>query len=143
MEDAELLDWLADCWKHVRSSNGKHRLLLLPLDEQLGEELRIHCSALSSNQFLFPYELGESAIRPAMFSLRVLHEGRVMLAEGMAAVRTGRPLGFMRLFISHAKADGLPLARALKHLIDEVSWLEGFYDASDIPAGSDWEDKLQ
>jgi hypothetical protein len=49
----------------------------------------------------------------------------------------------LKLFISHAKMDGLPLARSLKHQISEIKWLSKFYDADDIPTGSNWKTVLQ
>src|ERR1700719_2296623 len=41
----------------------------------------------------------------------------------------GKQSGYLRLFISHAKLDGLPLAHSLRHLIGRFTWLEAFYDA--------------
>ena len=52
-------------------------------------------------------------------------------------------VGHLRLFISHAKMDGLPLAHALKHQIESLGWLQGFYDVDDIPPGSDWQRELE
>lgn len=48
----------------------------------------------------------------------------------------------LKLFIGHAKMDGLPLARALKYQIDELRWLPKFYDADDLPPGCDWQAEL-
>ena len=39
--------------------------------------------------------------------------------------------------------DGLPLAHALKHQIESLGWLQGFYDVDDIPPGSDWQRELE
>jgi hypothetical protein len=77
-----------------------------------------------------------------MLSLRLLHECRILLAEALP--RTVDPkAGHLRLFISHAKMDGLPLARALKHQIDELKWLPDFYDVDNLPAGCDWQKELE
>jgi len=46
-------------------------------------------------------------------------------------------------FISHAKIDGLPLAQALRHQIKTIGWLQSFYDADDLPAGSNWQKELE
>jgi hypothetical protein len=51
--------------------------------------------------------------------------------------------GHLRLFISHAKMDGLPLAHALKHQIETLGWLQDFYDVDDLPPGSDWQRELE
>src|SRR5437016_6015068 len=81
---------------------------------------RAHCHAFSAKratfaslQLLQVHDLGERAIRPAMLSLRLLHECRVLLASALPTEND--KAGHLRLFISHAKMDGLPLAQALKH----------------------------
>ncbi len=143
LNDNAFLDWLVQCWNYIRPSGGRHRLLLLPLDERVGRRLSELRPPLGTNQQMTPQQLGEQAIRPAMFSLRALHEARVALAAGLGLGTPQQPAGSLQLFISHAKADGLPLASALKHLIDEVRWLKSFYDAQDIPGGSDWQHELE
>jgi hypothetical protein len=77
-----------------------------------------------------------------MFALLLLHECRVRLAEALTP-SLGFDAGHLKLFISHAKMDGLPLARALKHQIGELAWLPKFYDADDLPPGSDWQAELE
>ena len=140
--DDALWDWLAECWAFTRASNGRHAMLAVPMDERVGHQFLAKRSALVSHQLLQLYNLGESAIRPAMLSLRILHECRVRLAEALPKV-PGRDAGHLRLFISHAKMDGLPLALALKHQIDAVGWLKTFYDAADLPSGCDWQKELE
>jgi hypothetical protein len=39
--------------------------------------------------------------------------------------------------------DGLPLAQALKHQIGSLAWLPKFYDADDLPPGSDWQAEIE
>jgi hypothetical protein len=77
-----------------------------------------------------------------MLALRILHECRVLLATALPNVNGHRP-GYLRLFISHAKVDGLPLAHALKHQIEATRWLEKFYDVDDLPAGLNWQRELE
>jgi hypothetical protein len=139
-----LWDWLSDCWKHTDGSNGRHAMLVVPMDERIGHEFSSKRPSLGTLQLWQCHELGERAIRPAMLALRVLHECRVLLASALSLpVSSGCPPGFMRLFISHAKIDGLPLAHALKHQIEALKWLEDFYDADDLPAGSNWRKELE
>ena len=135
-------DWLAECWTLTRASNGRHAMLAIAMDERTGRLYSGKRPSLASHQLLQVHDLGESAIRPAMLALRVLHECRVRLAEGLPKV-PGQTSGHLRLFISHAKIDGLPLALALKHQIDTVSWLKAFYDAADLPSGCDWQKELE
>jgi hypothetical protein len=130
-------DWLSDCWEHVDASNGRHAMLAVPMDERAGDEFSGKRRPLETLQLLQVHALGEKAIRPAMLALRVLHESRLLLAEALPLTTPpGCPQGFLRLFISHAKIDGLTLAQALRHQIKTIGWLQSFYDAEDLPAGA-------
>lgn len=140
--DNGLWDWLAQCWTLTNASKGRHAMLAVAMDERMGPQYSDKRPALASHQLLQVHELGERAIRPAMLALRVLHECRVRLAEALPRV-PGATAGYLRLFISHAKIDGLPLALALKHQIDTVGWLKAFYDAADLPSGCDWQLELE
>lgn len=140
--DDALWDWLAECWRLTNASNGRHAMLAIPMDERVGTSLSAKRPGLSSLQLLQVHDLGERAIRHAMLSLRLLHECRILLAEALPKVPGVKP-GHLQIFISHAKMDGLPLARALKHQIDELKWLPKFYDADDLPAGCDWQKELE
>ena len=142
-EDA-LWDWFSNSWEHVDSSNGRHAMLIVPMDERVGEEFSGKRPPLGTLQLRQVHELGEKAIRPAMFALRLLHECRMLLAVALPTTsQTGSPTGFLRLFVSHAKIDGLPLAQALRHQIKTIGWLQSFYDADDLPAGSNWQKELE
>src|SRR5271166_5236510 len=135
-------DWLAECWTLTRASNGRHAMLAIAMDERTGRLYSSKRPSLTSHQLLQVHDLGESAIRPAMLALRILHECRVRLAGGLPKV-PDETAGHLRLFISHAKIDGLPLALALKHQIDTIGWLKAFYDAADLPSGCDWQKELE
>ncbi len=140
--DAAMWDWLAECWRVTNASNGRHAMVAVPMDERVGRLFSTKRAALARLQLLQVHDLGEPAIRPAMLSLRLLHECRIVLAEALK--KTGDPTaGHLRLFISHAKMDGLPLARALKHQIEELKWLPDFYDVDDLPSGRDWQKELE
>ena len=55
----------------------------------------------------------------------------------------GQPNEKISIFISHAKLDGLPLARAFRHQLENMHGLETFYDAQHIPPGSSWKMALR
>jgi hypothetical protein len=137
-----LWDWLAMCWAYTNASKGRHAMLAIPMDERIGYEFSTKRPALGTLQILQHADLGEYAIRPTMLALRVLHEGRVLLAEALPPT-PGYKRGYLRLFISHAKIDGLPLAHALKHQIEALGWLQDFYDVEDLPGGCDWQAELE
>jgi hypothetical protein len=119
-------------------------MLVVPIEERLGHQFTSKRAALQSLQILQAHDLGERAIRPATLALRALHECRLLLASALPLGPVpGHPPGFLRLFISHAKIDGLPLAHALRHQIETLPWLEDFYDADDLPAGRNWQRELE
>ena len=138
----ELWDWLEECWAHTRSSKKRHLMIVVPMEERAGDQFSAKKPKLKTLQLLPAQLLGERAIRPAMLAIRALHECRVLLAGALPRIEGGKP-GHLRLFISHAKMDGLPLAHALKHQIKQLGWLHKFYDVDDIPPGSDWEEELE
>ena len=139
---AALWDWLVNCWTHADGSNGRHLMLVVAMDERQGRAFIAKRAELEPLQLLQTHSLGEYAIRPAMLALRILHECRVLLATALPTTNGHRP-GYLRLFISHAKMDGLPLAHALKHHIESTGWLEDFYDVDDLPAGRNWQRELE
>ncbi len=143
LEDAPFLDWLANIWGLIRQSGKRHNMLLLALDERVADKLRDKRPALQSLTSYTPQQLGERAIRTVLFSLRVLHEARVLLARALSPSPSGQPAGALRLFISHAKLDGLPLAQSLQHQIQAIPWLTSFYDATDLANETDWEHALE
>ncbi len=79
--------------------------------------------------------LGERRLRPHTLALLALHRARLVLGVDPNQNK-------LKLFISHAKHDGLFLAHALRSLILEVPELDKWYDADDIQSGEDWSEKL-
>ena len=80
--------------------------------------------------------LGERRMRPHTLALLALHRARLLLGAEPNANK-------LKLFISHAKADGLFLAHSLRSLIKEVPELGNWYDANDIESGSDWSEEIE
>jgi len=140
LKDDQFLNWVTDCWSQVQASDRRHSFILLALEEGVGERLRNVRQGLGDVQCLAPQQLGETAIRCGYFGLRVLQEARRVIAPQVADSSTE---AFLRIFISHAKLDGLPLAQALKHQIETTVWLSSFYDARDLTQESDWKAALR
>jgi hypothetical protein len=139
--DADLWAWLDECAAKTLSSSD-NRLLCYALDAASAKAAVGAAPKLGELQIGIVSDLGEPAIRPALFALRVLHECRQVLSESLARVDPQHP-SFMKIFISHAKVDGLPLAQALKHQIESLPWLKRFYDAEDIAVGAAWKKELE
>jgi hypothetical protein len=73
--------------------------------------------------------LGEHRIAPHKLGLVALHRARLLMGETRRSEK-------LRIFISHAKFDGIFLALSIKSAIDQISELSAWYDAEDIEGGS-------
>lgn len=52
------------------------------------------------------------------------------------------PVEAFKVFVSHAKADGTDLAKRMISALESEWRIKGFFDARDIPPGSDWSEVL-
>jgi hypothetical protein len=75
-------------------------------------------------------------MRPHALALLALHRARLLLGADPHQNK-------LKLFISHAKADGLFLAHSLRSLINEVPEQEKWYDADNIQSGEDWSEAIE
>jgi hypothetical protein len=82
-------------------------------------------------------KLGEERMRPHNLALLALHRARLLLDRQPGEDNA------LRLFISHAKADGIFLADALRNFIHQVPELRGWYDADDLHSGRRWRKELE
>lgn len=80
-------------------------------------------------------ELGEYSSRSGYLAV-------LTIARAWSLV-SGDPEKRIKLFISHAKMDGLPVALSIKAQLDSLRWLSNFYDARDILPGSQWRRVLE
>lgn len=109
------------------SADEGYRLAFLPI---LLEERAWQGETETLNYTL----LDEYALRPGFAATNAL-----ALAWRVLGVEDER----LSLFISHAKLDGLPLARSFRHQLENLHGLEHFYDAQHIPPGSNWKRVLR
>lgn len=91
---------------------------------------------LSSRQVPESAVLGERRMRPHTLALLALYRARLLIGADPRK-------NTLKLFISHAKTDGLFLARSLLALIGDVPELEKWYDAVDIQSGDDWSEEIE
>ena len=90
----------------------------------------------------------EPVFAPVVASLRAMASARRILTS-VAPDDDPDATGLLRFFISHAKTDGLAMAksligvlRQLQEAASNAAGFEYFYDAEHIPAGSLWQDIL-
>ena len=140
LADADAVKWLIACAQHVEASARRHTFVAVPFGEEAQERWIALSPAIAGLQAL-PWALldPEPAGRRDQMALQTLHQ----------LIRTvSRPVfrqyGWkLRTFLSHAKLDGFQLAQSLRHFLGRQQWLESFYDARDIEAGSSWKDELR
>lgn len=92
----------------------------------------------------------EQAFAPVVTTLRTMERARSLLASRIAGRAEGASLGALKLFISHAKADGVAMARSLVGVLRQLKdagpaggGFEYFYDAEHIAPGTVWREVLQ
>lgn len=136
--DPQYLTWIAECSRIVDSSAGRHGLLIVPMYERVGQRIRQQEPSLGVFQEVDLASLGEEPIRPGILSIIALHQARLLLAGPLS----GAP-SKLGMFLSHAKMDGQPIARALEGLIGRIPGLSAFYDATHITPGMNWRSVLR
>ena len=134
----DFVEWINQCALAVRAAHDRHRLLILDLDGSMADFFGTAKGAAWS-QAKPVEDLGEHAVRPTVTALVALHRSM----EAVTAGSKGLTRPTMSMFVSHAKADGLPLAQALRDLIQALPDFKTFYDAQDIPWGADWSRVLE
>lgn len=127
----------------VNAAQPRHGVLVLGSSEEVLSDLRRkpEASAFQVPQGVSVEKLGEYALRPAYAAMLALHKAHRLLSRD--STTADRNAARARFFISHAKLDGLPLAHSLSHIINQLPWLDQFYDARDIQSGDDFREVLQ
>lgn len=137
--------WLDSAFQTVKSSEGRHRLLLLTSSADATADLTETAPALLGAQAMTYDKLGETAVRGAHLGIVVLNESRALLAAAAAALGLDCPLS--SIFISHGKQDGLPLARAIRDHLVSIPHRGGeadyFYDDRSLLLSEDWREDLE
>ncbi|MCP3918798.1 MAG: hypothetical protein GY711_24895 [bacterium] len=133
------LAWFDGVVPQAQESGGRHKVIAFATDETTQDRLVERGSKLAKVQLNLASKFGEKALRPAILGLIVINEGRRLVAEACDP-RFGTHL---KLFISHAKTDGLPLALAIKNQIPMIPRLGKFYDDSELLISGDWSEDLE
>jgi hypothetical protein len=140
LADADLIAWLSAVARHPTTASERHRLVAVARgDESLRAWTRLPKELeLRAFQVLDFASLGEPAERVERLALRLLGD-----ASQAAAFGRGEPDDWrLKLFVSHAKLDGLSVAKSLMGLVGEFAWLDGFYDARNLDSRGRWEEQL-
>lgn len=90
-------------------------------------------SPLFESNLIRLHEVDE-AIREAYLVNRVTHALCRLVARSTEPVR---------VFVSHAKKDGVQIAKAVRKFLHEGSGLEDFFDAQDLLEGTRWKEQIR
>jgi len=126
--------WLSQVAGSALSDEFAGRIGILPIALDPAAQ-RLSLKDFNAFQRLRIADLGEYALRPGNLGLLVLQQAWLLLG--------GDPFERLKLFLSHAKLDGAPIALSLKSHIESLRWLQGFYDTNDILPGSQWQRVLR
>ena len=92
----------------------------------------------------------EYAFAPVVTTLRTMERARGVLAARIARKVESTSAGVLKLFISHAKTDGLAMAKSLIGVLRQLqeadpagAGFQYFYDAEHIPPGTVWREVLE
>lgn len=146
-------EYAEQLWGTARAAGTNHRVYPVQLSENafnLSERIAAvnFIRPLGSPPAPLPFG-GLDA--PTMNRLKnaVVHElCRLLLAKprvdhGAAAPAPLPPLEKLTIFISHTKADGVPVAKAIKRYIEDETLLKTFFDANDIDYGEEFDPVLR
>ncbi len=147
-DDKDWTVWIRKCAKHVADSAGRHQIIALCTTEQLKKSLTL-VKRQSANRYVVKvgYDdvqkngqlaFGEYAERPAWFALYTLQACRHLLARTVFDSDVDSEKLKLRLFISHAKKDSLPLANSLRSALNEKEYFATWYDTEDLAGVEDW-----
>jgi len=139
MADEEFLDWLSTCARDAGMESGRHQFFtVVPGDETKQRWINEGRPEFRRFQTLDFSSLGEDAERLDWLVLQVLQAGMHLAVVGSGAPHDWK----VRLFVSHAKRDGLSLAKSLKTLLNGIPLLDSFYDTRDLASYRPWETQL-
>jgi len=129
--DPGYVAWLED----AREKASGHSCVIFPVVVAEGDDQTYGESGgrvFTTLQGLRYFRQPDAPLRPAHLMLRITYEAsRLLGGKGV------------RVFLSHAKVDGLPLVQSLRSLITDLAWLPYFYDVKDLAPGQDFGHELR
>lgn len=145
--------WLKACEEKVADSEGRHQLVFLCLSDEIKDRLnRDNPSAKDRFCDIVGYDdqqpdnqsaFGEHAERAAWFALYVFQSCRQLLTKEVFDSGTDVEKQKLRLFISHAKKDSLPLANSVRYALEKKDYFNAWYDAVDLAGKKNWRQAIR
>jgi len=141
--------WLQSISSENDPSMSEHEIICLGIG-CLGEQVKDDSSLSSQFTIVGTEDLeddktlsfGEHAERSTWFALYVLQACRQILTKDLYNDELISKQK-LKLFISHAKKDSLPLANSLRSALKAKKYFSHWYDADDLPLSSDWRQAIR
>lgn len=145
--------WIKACEKLVRKAQGRHRLIALCTSDDIKQSFKLIKDAPETRhtQVIGYHDkqdngddaFGEYAEKSAWICLYVLQSCRHLLARKAFESSEDAEKLKLRLFISHAKKDSLPLANSIRLALRQKDYFNTWYDAEDLDGVEDWRDEIR
>lgn len=126
-----------------------YRNFLIQLDQRSNKKLLIVPVAIDNTAFKIPLgnknfaRLYETDNKREFIIEKVAHETARHLYGLEVVSSNSAPPPPLKLFISHAKVDGLAVASRIKEHVEKTTALKTFFDANDIAIGYDFSDEIE
>jgi hypothetical protein len=139
-------DWVSAVESLVRTLNAQAitpRFSVILVFSSLDAVNQVPAPGLDAFQNLTLDQIGEKHVWPHKLTALAFERGRGLLAKALYPGVADYP--HRRFFISHAKEDGVFLARAVCAVVEEMPEMAGicFYDARNIASGARWDPQLR
>jgi hypothetical protein len=121
-------EWIRGCEEIAAALDTNDLLLPIALSPAVLEM----SSPLTEFNFIRLHQLTED-LRLPVFLNRVTHALCRLIGSSQDPVK---------VFLSHAKSDGMGITRQVRNFLQEGSGVQNFFDAQDIPDGSRWRDVI-
>ena len=134
-------DCVARIWDTYKQAGQAHRVYPVALSEYA---FKLHPTLAEVNFIRLPLTMADMQEQSLLnqitheLSRLLLHQPRTSDA---GAHRAAGPAP-LRVFLSHAKHDGLDLAQGVRAYIAAHTQMETFFDTHDIPPGTEWKKVL-
>lgn len=134
-------EYLGSLWEKTQSPYSPHRLFPVSISPNA---FNLYSGVPEAN-FIRLHDLEEDR-RPAALARSLTHElCRLLLAQKRTVVPSGTGLSFapVKLFLSHAKRDGLDIAEHFRDYLHRKTALKSFFDANDIAPSYSFADEIK
>lgn len=133
--------YLGSLWEKTQSPTSPHRLFPVSISPY---SFNLYSGVPEAN-FIRLHDLKEGR-RPAVLARSLTHElCRLLLGQERASAssETGVSFAPVKLFLSHAKRDGLAIAEHFRDYLHRKTALKSFFDANDIAPGYSFAEEIR